>query len=251
MTLSRHNAKKPMTLNQNAIGFGKWITMTGIIIIVLVASIWIFFNHQMNAEPRDTKLSNVMGITGQSQCLHPLTITVSRVNDSQFIVPILVIRHGESGTMRILYHLSASEVNHQGNEAILTETDAPRALSVSTATENKSKVGFSNGILIFRNANWTLYEYVVNTSSNSAGYYAILPPFYYGFYPSLAVTNQLNKLNNSALSMWGFRGIIQSGEFIIPSTIVGVTGFHVVNDTIPDISYCPNSACVLKARSIV
>lgn len=248
-SLYRHQ-EKHHTLNLRAAGLGKMLILAVVILIVLVASIWIYFNYQTNASACDIQLGDEIGIPNQSQCLRPVTIAVSSVNSSEFIVPVLVIRPGETGTLDILYHISASQVNHQGIKANITEGDSPVALSTSTSTENKSMVDFATSTLIFQNANWVLYKYVVKTSSQAAGYYAILPPFYYGFYPPLVVANQPNKLNNSALTMWGFTGIIQSGEFIIPSTIVEVTGFHVVNYTIPDISYCPNPACVLIARSL-
>lgn len=225
--------------------------MAVIIVVVLASSaVWVFFNFRTNTQACDSKLNNEIGVTNQQLCLQPLTIAVSSVNASEFVVPVLTIKPGEIGTMEILYHISASQVNHQGNKANLTEIDMPGAISVTTATENRSKVGFSNGTLIFRDMNWAIYKYTVDTAGDSPGYYAIIPPFYYGFYPPLVVTSNPNKLNNSALSMWGFTGIIQSGEFIIPSTIIGVTGFRIVNDTIQTISYCPNSACVLITRSL-
>lgn len=245
--------RKPITrLSRESIGLGKFVILASVIILVLATSlIIVFFTFPTNELACEPQLSGELGVTNQSLCLHPLTISVSSANASEFTVPVLVMKPGLSGTLEILYHISASQVNHQGNKANLTSADLPGVLSVSTATENKSEVGLYNAALIFSNADWALYKYVIDTSSHSAGYYAVLPPFYYGFYPPLAITSNPNKLNNTALSMWGFTGMIQSGEFIIPSTIVRVTELQVVNVTVPDTGYCPNSACVLITRSLV
>lgn len=226
------------------------ITIVTIILVIAASVLWVSFNFRTNVLACDTQLKNEVGITSQQLCLQPLTVEVSSKNASEFTAPVLVIKPGQSGTIQILYHISAEQVNHQGIKLNLTGADVPGILSVSTATQNRSKIGFSNGSVIFQSADWILYKYAITTSSSSAGYYAILPPFYYGVYPPLVVTSDPNKSNSSALSMWGYTGIIQSGEFIIPSTIVGVSHIQIINYTIPDIAYCPNAACVLLSRSL-
>lgn len=233
-------------------GVGKPIVVALVVLLVVVASAsWVFFAFRSTAPSCNAQLSSEVGDAQQHLCLHPLIISILSTNASEFSVPVLVLSPGDSGTVQILYHISASQVNHQGNKANLTQFDSPGVLSISTASVNRSDISFSNGSLIFQNADWVLFKYTLNTSSQSEGYYAILPPFYYGIYPPLVITSEPSKLNNTALSMFGFSGLIQSGEFIIPSTIVGVSGLRILNYSVPAISYCPNAACILITRSLV
>lgn len=167
----------------------------------------------------------------------------------EFYVPVLIMKPGGVGTIDILYHLSASSIGHVGPLPTVPSTLVPYALSIASATRNTSLVEFSHGVPIFQNSAWILYRYTVNASVHSTGYYAIMPPYFFGIYPALDIGTDSNNLNMTTLSIWGYTGIIMSAEDTVPSTIVGTSGFTVVNATIPGLSYCPNAACNLISRS--
>jgi len=167
----------------------------------------------------------------------------------EFYVPVLVLKPGATGTIDILYHISASTIGHVGPLPTVPPNLVPVALSVPLATINTSRVEFSDGVPIFQNNGWTIYRYTVNASADSTGYYAITPPYYFGIYPALDIGTDTNNLNMSALSIWGFTGIITSSEDTVPSTIVGTSGFNIVNATIPGLADCPNPACSQISRS--
>jgi hypothetical protein len=167
----------------------------------------------------------------------------------EFYVPVLVLKPGATGTIDILYHISASTIGHVGPLPTVPPNLVPVALSVPLATINTSRVEFSDGVPIFQNSAWILYRYTVNASADSTGYYAIMPPYFFGIYPALDIGAESNDLNMSALSIWGYTGIITSAEDTVPSTIVGTSGFSIVNATIPGLQDCPNAACNLISRS--
>ncbi len=167
----------------------------------------------------------------------------------EFYVPVLVLKPGGIGTIDILYHISAGSIGHVGPLPTVAPSLVPFTLSVASATVNTSLVGFSDDVPIFQNSAWILYRYTVNASADSAGYYAIMPPYYFGIYPALDIGADSNNLNMSALSIWGFTGIITSAEDTVPSTIVGTSGFNVLNATIPGLTDCPNAACNQISRS--
>jgi len=167
----------------------------------------------------------------------------------EFYVPVLVMKAGGVGTLDILYHLSASSIGHVGPLPTVAPNLVPFALSVPSATINTSQVGFSDGVVVFQNSGWIIYRYTVHSSVDSMGYYAIMPPYYFGIYPALAIGVNSNDLNMTALSIWGFTGVIMSAEDTVPSTIVGTSGFSIVNATIPGLADCPNPACSQISRS--
>ncbi len=167
----------------------------------------------------------------------------------EFYVPVLVMKPGGFGTIDILYDLSASSIGHVGPLPTVPSTLVPFALSVPSAIINTSRVGFSDGVPIFQNSAWVIYRYTVNASADSTGYYAIMPPYFFGIYPALDIGADANNLNMSTLSIWGYTGVIMSAEDSVPSTIVGTSGFAVVNATIPGLPDCPNPACSLISRS--
>ena len=70
----------------------------------------------------------------------------------EFYVPVLVLKPGGIGTIDILYHISASSIGHVGPLPTVAPSLVPFALSVSSATVNTSRVGFSDGVPIFQNS---------------------------------------------------------------------------------------------------
>ena len=226
------------------------LTVVVLIVIIIIATLvtTLILLPRRQAVSCDTKLSAQLGATSML-CLRPLSITSSSSNSSNFIVPVLIMKAGGTGSIEILYHLSNAFVAHKGQPPVLSSSIVPLTLSVDAATEGKSSVVFSSGTLLLNNSGWLLYKYKVNASTSSSGYYAIEPPYYYGIYPALAVGVNPRNLNISALSMWGFDGAIESGEFIVQSTIVSTSGFVIVNATVSGISYCPNSASILISHS--
>ncbi len=229
------------------------ITMLAAVVLIVIIAAGVavtsfFLMEKQHAVSCDTRLVEQIGATSKL-CLHPLNVTVSGSNSSNFEIPVLVMKPGGTGSIEILYHLSAAVIGHKGPLPVLSSSIVPLTLSVNASREGNSKVVFSNGVLLLNNSGWLVYKYTVNTSAASTGYYAIEPPYYYGIYPALAVGIKPGDLNMSALSMWGFDGIIESGEFIVPSTIVSTSGFGLLNATVLGISYCPNAACVLISHS--
>jgi hypothetical protein len=102
---------------------------------------------------------------------------------------------------------------------------------------------------VFKDKSVMIYDYTVTTLAGSAGYYAILPPYYFGMLPALAVGADPNQLNASALLMWGYSGTFLSSEVTIPSRIVWTGNMVVVNSTIPMTLDCPNAACSIISHS--
>ena len=226
----------------------------GLVLIVAVGAVGAAYAYlgTRSAAPApacDTKLSDQIG-AGAGVCLHPLSVVLNTTTlDSG--VPVLIIKPGTAGSVDILYHLSVGAyVSHPNLKPNLTAAHVPLVLSVATASINRSLVGFSNGTVVFKNSDWVIYRYGLESAPDSAGYYAILPPYYWGMYPALYITSDPGSLNASSLSLWGFTGCCMSGEVTLPATIVGTHGFEVVNETVPGISYCPNLACDLISRSL-
>jgi hypothetical protein len=161
----------------------------------------------------------------------------------------MIMKPGTSTTFELLYLLNARTVGHAGPEANVTASTLPFALSVPSGTIDTNKVMFSNTTVIYQTAAVIIYRYTLSAADDSAGYYAMLPPYYYGTYPAFAIGADPNNLNESALSIWGYSGFMISQEFIVPSYVVGTGDLNVVNATIPMISYCPNQACNMIAHS--
>ena len=221
-----------------------------IIVVGVAAASFVLLGAASPSPPCDAQLASEIGASAAGLCLQPLRVTQNS-NSSEFYVPVLIIPPGASGEIDILYHLStAVYVSHPGLRPNLTASNVPLALSVSSAATNASRVGFSVDSALFQNSDWVIYRYTVKTSADSAGYYAILPHYYWGMHPALAVGASPQSLNVTSLAMWGYTQCCISGEVTMDSSIVGATGFAVVNMTIPGIPYCPNAACNLVARSL-
>ncbi len=230
---------------------GKLVLSVSILILVLVAATAFYAapSPRSPSQQCDTRLADKIGAGSSGLCLQPLVVTQNS-NSSEFYVPVLVIQPGASGTLDILYDLTSGIfVSHPGLKPNLTASDLPIALSVATGASNATGVGFSNASLIFKNNDWVVYRYTIETAADSSGYYAILPRYYWGMRPALAVGTAPGNLNLTALAMWGYTKCCISGEIIMNSTIVGAAGFTVANVTVPGIEFCPNAACNIVARS--
>ena len=197
----------------------------------------------------DAELSSQIGMTAGDICFQPLAVT-QNANSTEFQVPVLIMQPGSTATLDILYHVSTGVyVSHSDLKPNLTATDIPLSLSVSLSTTNQSRVGFSVGKFIYSGDGWVLFRYTVSTCRDAAGYYAILPRYYWGMYPALAPGASPGAINSSALSMWGYTKCCVSGGVTVNSTIVGYGGFAVVDKQVPGIDYCPNAACNIVASS--
>jgi len=197
--------------------------------VMTILVTYIFFSTSPHASACDARLLTQIGASDKTQiCPLPLNITFSGSNNSSsvFYVPVLVMKPGGTHTIDILYHLSSGAAGNPG-KPYSTSIDASLALSVSSAKVNESRVGFSNGEIIFQNKGLVIFKYTVNASKDSTGYYAILPPNYYGMYPAIAIKPSTSELNVFALSMWSFTGPFESSEFVVPSMIVGTSCFII------------------------
>lgn len=160
------------------------------------------------------------------------------------------MKAGTNATISILYHDNIKSTTAVPQLPNLTSSSPIYAIALDTGSINTTKVSFSHGEQIYQNETWSIYNYTVDASPSGAGYYVILPPNYYGFYPALVVEANNAALNKSALAMWGYTGTLYSAEFILPSTIIATTNMRVANVTVPPISYCPNDACTLITHSV-
>ncbi|HZW55484.1 MAG TPA: hypothetical protein VFF30_04270 [Nitrososphaerales archaeon] len=235
-----------MRPHSNVSAISRIVAICIILIVALTAvlSTYFIFEGSANSPSRcDEQLSKATGAT--NFCLNPLTIEILASNSSDYNVPVLVIRPGTTAQMSILYHLAVNGISGSSTHVRpnLTSTTVPYALSADSGRISNNEVKFENATMVFQNETWVLFSYNVKASSNSSRYYAILPPFYYGFYPAIAVEPSSGNLNYSELTMWGFDGIIESGEFVIPSTIVATSNLNLVNVTVPGTTICPNAAC--------
>ncbi len=196
----------------------------------------------------DSTLSTALGITNAGLCLQNVQIWVSASNSSEFIVPVMTMGQGTTTTIDILYLLNSESVGHKGPIQNVTTDDFPVAISVPSGKPS-TQVTFSNASVVYTGKGIIIYSYTLTASAGSVGYYAIAPPFYYGAYPALAVGAEPGQLNSTALSMWGYDGMMQSGEFALPSDIVSTGTLTLVNATVPATPTCPNPACIIVAHS--
>jgi hypothetical protein len=150
--------------------------------------------------------------------------------------------------MDILYLLSSESVGHKGPIQNVTTLDLPVTMSVPSGKVS-DRVTFSDPTALVSGRGFIVYSYSVTAAAGSDGYYAILPPFYFGAYPVLAVGAQPDRLNQSALTTWGYDGVMQSGEFALPSDIVGTGALTLVNATVPAVPGCTTPACVIISHS--
>lgn len=199
-------------------------------------------------ETCDSALSAALGIPSATLCLQDVQISVSASNSSEFTVPVMMMGQGTTTTVDILYLLNSESVGHKGPIQNVTADDFPVAISVPSGMAS-TQVTFSNATVLYAGKDVIIYGYTLTASPGSDGYYAVAPPFYFGAYPVLAVGAEPGQLNGTALSMWGYDGTMQSGEFALPSDIVGAGTLTLVNATVPAIPSCPNPACVVVAHS--
>ena len=230
------------------------ILVVALVLLVVVAAFsvsYLYFGVGSGQGGCDQSLLAQIGAVGSGLCLRPLKIIVSGANSSEFVVPVLTMKAGSSGTISILYDLAAGTyVSRPYEKPNVTASDIPLALSVATARPSPGSVDFSDARALFNSSHWVVFTYDVRAAQNATGYYAILPPEYAGVYPPIAVGGDANALNMISLAMFGYTGLSMSGEVIVPSTIVGASGMTVVNATIPMITTCPNSACVFVSYSL-
>ena len=198
--------------------------------------------------PCDASLSTELGLSPTRPCLQDVQISVSAADGSAFSVPVMVMKTSTSTTIEILYLLGSESVGHTGPIENVTTSDAPVALSVPSGKVSES-VTFSNASIVFANKDVIVYSYTLTALTGSDGYYAILPPYYYGTYPALAVGANPDQLNATTLSTWGFTGAMVSGEFELPSSVVGTGDLVLVNATVPFTQSCLNPACVIISHS--
>ncbi len=226
-----------------------FIVSTLILILVVATAFYVAYGPGSPSPQCDTRLANKIGAGSSGLCLQPLVVTQNS-NSSEFYVPVLIIQPGSSGTLDILYDLASGiYVSHPGLKPNLTAANLPVALSVATAAPNATRVGFSNASLIFKDNGWVIYRYTIETAADSSGYYAILPSYYWGMRPALAVGATPGNLSLTALALWGYTKCCISGEVTMNSTIVGAAGFTIATVTVPGIEFCPNAACNILARS--
>lgn len=196
----------------------------------------------------DKALSRALGPSTSGLCLQNVQLSVSSSNVSQFIVPVMVMKPGTTTTVDILYLLGSETVGHKGPIQNVTTSDFPEALSVPSGKVS-GQVVFTDPSVLSSGRGFIIYRYAVAAAAGSTGYYAILPPFYFGAYPALAVGAQPDLLNQSALTTWGYDGVMQSAEFAIPSEIVGTGSLALVNATVPAVPSCTTPACVIISHS--
>jgi len=197
----------------------------------------------------DPQLSVEIGESGTGLCLRQVSLTVSRSNSSEFSVPVMIMKPGTSTVVKVLYFLAAESVNHPGPILNITSSEPPVIMSVPSGTFDAGGVTLSNASAIFQNARVVIFSYTLTAATNSSGYYAILPLYYFGMYPALVVSADPNHPNMTALSLWGYTGTMISSEFIVPSFIVGTGDLNVINASVPMTENCMNPACVKISHS--
>lgn len=231
---------------RRATGKGSSLSIIFILCLGAVFAAYVSYSTSGTGAKCDTQLEDQAGT--RAYCFEPVgQVSLIATNTSEFNVPVIVIKPGSNASITILYDEIAKDAPANVYPPF-TSNSRPYALSVASGKLMLSDVVFSTGNLLYKNGSWYLYQYNLTTTANSSGYYAFLPPFYYGFYPAIYVGNGYP--NKTSLSMWGFSGIILSGEFILPSTIVGLSSnVQVFNKTVPQIPTCPNPACKTISHS--
>jgi hypothetical protein len=240
-----------MTLSRASVAGLVFIALLALVVAAFIVASTYSGESTPVRQQCDLQLASEAGASS-NVCLAPMTVTLSSSNSSSYIVPVLFMKPGTTATITILYHMVVNGNSGATGHSLpnVTSSSLPYALSVKTGGIAQNQVRFGNATLVSHKNNWYLYTYQVHASDNANGYYAILPPLYYGFYPALAVDSGSGQPNKTDLAMWGFSGIIQSGEFIVPSTIVATSSnIRVVNATVPSTPICPNSACSVIQHS--
>lgn len=235
-----------MNLRGRASNKASPLSLIFILCLGAIFATYVYYSTWGSSVSCNSQLEDQVGT--RAHCFKPVgQVSLVATNTSEFNVPVMVIKPGSTAMITILYHEIAKDAPANVYPPF-TSNSRPYALSVASGRLMLTGVVFSTGDLLYKNGSWYLYQYTLTTSVNSSGYYAFLPPFYYGFYPAIYVGNSFP--NKTSLSMWGFAGIIESGEFILPSTIVGMKGnIQVLNETVPEIAHCPNPACLIISHS--
>jgi len=197
----------------------------------------------------DLQFSTQLGPSAKGLCLDPVQITIPTSNASEITVPVMVLSPGSSTTVEILYSVGSESQGHIGPKVTVRPTDMPYWMSVPSG-ELSNRVVFSDAHLVFQTTQVLIYQYTVTASSDSTGYYAMLPPYYVGIYPALVVGAGSNHLNLTTLSTWAYTGVDQSAENTVPSTLVNTGGLLVTNVTLADVPHCLNPACNLISKSL-
>jgi hypothetical protein len=228
-----------------------------VISLAVILVVGLFAGYVLLAPPKGSRTSSqdcdpalLSGLKSPPSglCLQNLQIKISLSNTSEFIVPVMIVKPGTTTNLEILYQLSSESVQHPGPPQNVTSSEIPTIRSVPSGNVS-NLVKFSNGTMIYGSHAVDIYSYSLTASPGSDGYYAILPPFYFGFLPVLAVGASPDRLNESALSNWGYDGTIISGEFMLPSYVVGTGDATLVNATVPGTQVCPSPLCNLIAHS--
>jgi len=238
-------------LSRGAVRHETAAALTFVAIVALAVTLSFLSGGTAPIPACDAQLSRMIGASQTGLCLRPLEIVIPKINTSELVVPVLGVGPGQMGTVEILYR-QAGHGSGNPNQASIRARNAsqtPIALSVSHDAVNMSAVSFSEGTLVYQNFPWVIYSYNLTASSRSAGYYAILTPYYCGMNPALAVGVGPGDLNATAMSLWGYVGLTECEEYVYPAVIVATTGIEVFNVTVPQTEYCPNAACALISRS--
>jgi len=230
----------------------KVLLILGVLAIALIASVALLTlprnSTKASTKVCDEALLSELKLSSTDFCLQNLQITISAKNSSELIVPVMIVKPGTITSLELLYELSGESVQHPGPKQNVTSSELPAALSVPSGIVS-DLVKFSDASLVYESSSTVIYNYTLIAPDSSNGYYAIMPPFYFGFYPVLAVGADSNHLNESELSNWGYDGPMISGEFMLPSLIVGTGDATLVNATVPAVQICPSPACNVIAHS--
>jgi hypothetical protein len=227
------------------------ILFIAVLVIALVASdalLTLSGGSKAPAEKCDATLLTEERLQATGLCLEDLQITIPVTNTSEAFVPVVIVNPGTVTRMEILYQLSAESVQHPGPKQNVSSDNIPTIRSVPSGNVS-SLVKFSVGTLVYQSSSLEIYSYNLTASPGSDGYYAILPIYYFGLNPVLAVGASPGHLNQSALSTWGYDGQMISAEFMLPSYLVGTGDATLVNATVPTTQICPSAACNIIAHS--
>jgi hypothetical protein len=239
---------------RRAVGRSTWIIIAATATVALLAGITLLGaspgaqSSTVHRPECDSALSSGVGIPASSICLEDVEVSLLPTNSSDFSVPVMVMKPGTTTTVELLYLLSAESSGHTGPMENVTASDLPVALSVPGGKAS-DVVTFSNASVLFADRSVILYSYTLTAPAGSGGYYAILPPYYSGAYPALAVGADPKHLNATALSTWGYNGGMETAEFSLPSLVVGTGNLDVVNATVPASQNCMNPACIIISHS--
>lgn len=203
----------------------------------------------LSAQKCDPTLLAGLNPPAPKLCYENLQITISPSNTSEFIVPVMIVKPGTTTQILILYRLSGEVVAHPGPPQNVTSAEVPVMRSVPSGNAS-GEIRCSPGSLVYGSPSIVIYSYNITALAGSDGYYAISPVYYVGFYPVLAVGASPGHLNETALSTWGYDGPVISGEFMVPSMIVGTGNATIVNATVPTVQTCPSPVCVTIAHSV-